>query len=834
MEGRYRYYFPNENQRALPIQSMKAATLMKVIFLEAKVPLTKTFTQKAGDLTKTPYPFVWEFSSHEESIASLNQFEVHLQAHAALGHCLLKGTIRKPLILESRAGSTDTNSQTEWAVLDLDGLPEHIDDTGVRTTVTLFLNALGLKDVSYVLQWSASYGIQNQKIRAHIFFMLDKPTAAPLLKQWLIHLNHSTPMLNAALTLTKTGNALSWPLDVSACQNDKLIYIAPPVLKGIKDPMPGGRIMLVKRKLDKLSITGNFSNEKNRELTEKRLSELREIDGLPKRKFKTRMHGSTEIVIKPDGCTITEMKTERGFVYFNLNGGDSWAYYHPENNPDFILNFKGEPAYLTKELLPDYWSDLAGQTVRVASNGLTYLAFCDRATSAYWRGTYDQALDILDLNIAKNETQLRHFALQHGMPLGDFIPEWDLSFDPHDSVRVDFTNRTINTFTLSPYMKAVAKKVTTIPRTIYKVIYNAVGSDQRIMDHFINWLAFILQERDRTRTAWVLHGTTGTGKGVLCTNILRPIFGPAHTASRRMEELNEQYNHFMRNSLLVFVDEVQTKALQNERGVMAKLKNFITEPLVTIRQMYSNATECRNYTNWIFNSNMADPVSIPAEDRRYNVGKYQPNKLVLTQKEVDELIPSELQAFHDYLLNFRLNKDQASTVIETDDRTTLISISESSVDTVSNALLKGNFEFFMDQLPAGVNYNSDFGAGKKLEDYKHVLRLLLQRTDPASGKCGIAREELRVLYDFVSGSMPTTPNKFTSLLKHHRIHIDKVWVDNKTVNGIKTVWKDRKNLPSHLTALTPQIGGSKGAKAPPALKGKRLVVPISTITKTKR
>ena len=73
------------------------------------------------------------------------------------------------------------------------------------------------------------------------------------------------------------------------------------------------------------------------------------------------------------------------------------------------------------------------------------------------------------------------------------------------------------------------------------------------------------------------HGTTATGKGVLMNNILRPLFGMAHTTVRRMEELNEQYNHFMQSTFIVFVDEVQTKVLNNEKGVMAKLKNFITE-----------------------------------------------------------------------------------------------------------------------------------------------------------------------------------------------------------------------------------------------------------------
>jgi len=791
---------------------------MRLIFLEAPVPLTKSFAMKAGELTKTPYPFCWEFTSHPETVSTLAQFEQNLKAHAAKGHCLLKGDIRKPLTKESRAGSTDPSAPTDWVVLDLDGLPELIDSTAIPTTVDIFLQHLGLKDVSYILQWSASYGIQNQKIRAHIFFLLDHPVAAPLVKQWLIHLNHATAMLRSAMHLTKTGNALSWPLDVSACQNDKLIYIAPPALSGIADPLPGGRISLVKRKHDKLSIAQNFNGEKNRALTDIRLAELRQIEGLPKRKFKSRMHGSTEIVLKPDMATITEMRTERGFVYFNLNGGDSWAYYHPETNPEYILNFKGEPAYLTKELLPDYYSDLANQAVRSDSSGITYLAFCDRATSAYWRGTYDPALDLLELNIARNETQLRHFALQHGMPLGDFIPEWDLTFDPHSSARVDHATHTINTFTPTQYMRTPPRPVKELPRTIARVLSHAVGGDQAVMDHMLNWLAFVLQQRDRTGTAWVLHGVEGTGKGILCNNILRPIFGRAHTAARRMEELNEPYNHFMKNALFVFVDEVQTKALQNEQGVMAKLKNFITEPYVPIRAMYANAAESRNYSNWIFNSNKPDPVSIPPGDRRHNVAKYQTQKLVITAREVDELIPTELQRFHDYLMAYPLDKVQAATVIDSTDRDTMISISESSVDTVSNAVLAGTFEFFIDQLPAGHNYTNGIDSNKKLEDYRHVLRLLLGRTDVKTGRCSVSREELRVMYDFVSGSMPQTPNKFTSLLKHHRIHIEKVWMDNHTVSGIKVTWADLANFGMYVAALTPVVGSAKPLRSAPPTK----------------
>ena len=770
--------------------------MSKLFFLEASVPLTKSFTMRAGELVKTPYPMTWEFTSHEHECADLKTLERLLVQHAAKGHCMIKGTLNKPLSKESRAGSTDSQAQTYLLCLDLDGLPEILETSSpggqvisTKLTLELFLAEMGLSDISYVVQWSASYGINDPRIRAHVAMYLDKMYAAPLLKQWLIQKNHEVPLLRNGMELTKTGNSIRWALDISACQNDKLIYIAPPVLKGIKDPMgKQPRIQYVKHKYDTLALDSVIaSTEQNKQKTHARINELRDTAGMTARKFNYKVVGGNEVMLKPDEAVITEMKTERGFTYFNFNNGDSWAYYHPEDNPRFIYNFKGEPTYLTQELLPDYWAQLTQQGAKSNSQGVHYLAFCDKKTGMYWRGTYDSTIDTLDIYPAKTETQLRDFCAQHGVLVGDFISEWDLVFDPHDNVRVDVSNRTVNRFRPSEYMKAVAKKTAKCPPTIYKVMHHALGGDTDITNHFINWIAYILQYRDRSKTAWVLHGTQGTGKGILTNNVLRPIFG-THTASRRMEELSEKYNHFMADSLLVFVDEVQIKALGNERGIMAKLKNFITEEFVPIRAMHANAIESRNFTNWIFMSNMTDPVMIDKGDRRFNVGKYQPTKLIITDQELTK-IEAELQAFHDFLLSYAVNTEFARQVIQSEDRDNMISVSEQAVDQVSGALIEGTFEFFLDQLPTDSAHQRNAMQNNRVDEYTNVLKVLMLRTKP-DGKCNVAREELRILYDYTVGNMPNSPNKFTSLLKHHRIHTKPVWVDSKTVHGVSVVWAD--------------------------------------------
>jgi len=796
---------------------------MRLFSLEARVPLTKRYSRdKTGNLIKTPYPMTWEFTSHEHHVTTLAELETVVRNQAKLGRCLIKGLLNRPLVTESRAGATSTNDPTEWICLDFDGLPEDVEIADKRSgkavktplTLDLILNLLGLGDVSYIVQWSASYGIVDKRIRCHVFMLLDKAYTAPLLKQWLIQLNHEVAALRNAMTLTKTGNSLHWPLDISACQNDKLIYVAKPELDGIPDPMGRDpRIKLVTRKHECFVLPSAVNSvTKNRELTIKRTDELRGETGLPKRKTVFKMVGPVEVLAKPDSCTVTEMKQERGFTYFNLNGGDSWAYYHPDTNPDFIYNFKGEPVYLTKELLPDYWEEITSAGTRTSSQGLLHLAFCDRKTSGYYRGTYDTTTDTLELFPAKNETQVRHFAKQVGMPLGDFIPEWDLVFAPHSDVRVDPQTKVVNLFTPSVYMRNKPKPVKNIPPTVYKVIFNAVGSDQATYDHFMNWLAFILQFREQTKTAWILHGTTGTGKGVMINHILRPLFGEPQVAMRRMEELNEPYNHYMRNALIVFVDEVQTKALNNERGAMARLKNFITEPVITIRQMYANGHEADNYTNWIFASNKPDPVAIDKEDRRFNVGKYQKNKLKITAFEIDQ-IDKELQNFHDWLMNYPCNQDAARAVLHTADRETMISVSESSVDSVASALLEGDMDFFIDHLPTDNSYESARDKRyERVEEYKAVLKRLLDRTDLATGKCNLGREELRTLFDYCCGNMPDSPNKFTSLLKHHRIHVVPLWVDNKTVRGLPITWVQLKKWQQFRDVLTPPARPIKRVK----------------------
>lgn len=757
---------------------------MDVFFLSADKPIVKSYELgPQNELIKHSYPFVYEVTSHEEHPKSLQDLAALMQKYAKLGRCMVKGKLQRSLVKESRKGSTDSEEKTDWICLDLDGIEGY-------QTVDLFLEAIGCGDTEYVVQWSSSMGIENKAgFRCHIFMRLDQPAHPQLLKYWLQDLN--LRVLDSQLELTKTGNSLRWPLDVTTCQNDKLLYIAPPHLgPGIKDPFPGNkRISYVKKKRQLLTLPYPIpTRDALRDRIDKKVQELRVINNLPKRKSsKYKFSGAVEYMVNPDSATITEMKTERGFVYFNLNGGDSWAYYHPEDNPNFIFNFKGEPTYKTEDLLPEYWARLQqnAATYQPNSQGLIYFAFRDFKTSNYFNGFYDTNNDKLELAMAKSESQLRQFMKQHGQSLGDFIPDWNLVWDPHSPNVVDPTKNELNTFQPSQYFLIQRlPHVTRVPPTIYKVIDHVLGHDPATIDHFLNWLACVVQFQNRTGTAWVWQGTQGTGKGVLFHQIITPLLGEVNVVSKRMEELESEFTGYMENKFIVFIDEIEAGKSLYHSKVTAKLKNLIVEPTISIRRMYTPAYMAPNYASMIFASNKPASVEIAPDDRRFNVGPYQSTPIQLTATEVDVDIPAELTDFYAFLKQYKADPDRARKPLISAARSTLIDISRTAIDTVSDALLSGNLEFFWEHLSTAKGQGLNPIQNMKYTPFRELVVDLVNTQDPK-----LTRDDLYTIMEWCVGGMPQSPHKFTALLKHHRIHLTQIWKNNRNVRGIDVNWQ---------------------------------------------
>lgn len=762
---------------------------MKVTFLEAEVPLTKTFEFKNGELTKIGHPRIMDYKSHEFEFETIEQLRDLIVEQGALGRCLLKGNLNRPLDWESRKGTTTPNEPTRLICLDLDGMK------GVTSPLQL-TKLVGMGDVDYIAQYSASSGVvPSRGLSCHIFIITDRDTAPALLKQYLMHWNLVTPEIAGDLNLTRTCCALRWPLDVTTCQNDKLIYIAPPLLgEGVVDSFKGERVSLVKRKKRFLTLPAPPSAELNKKEQELVLNTLRVAQGLasrPATQYKT--IAGTEYLSKPDKAAINGHRAERGFVYLNINGGDSWAYYHPESNPEFIYNFKGEPNYRTSELLPEYWAQVksaVNDAPKKDSQGNLYLGFSDFKTSTYWKGIFSEKTRALRIAQAKSPTQVRDFYKQHGQPVGDFVPIWDITYDPVNDWTVNVEDKQVNKYIPSPFSRRARETGHKFNPLTERILMHALGEDRVSFDHFVNWFAVIVQFNCMTQTAWVWHGIQGTGKGLFFNTIIRPILGVSNTCSKRMQEMDSDFNGFLENTQLLWIEEAEAGAFSNSAKMDANFKNYITEPDISVRHMHMMAYEVTNYLNIILSSNKDDPVMLDPTDRRYNVSPYQDQKIHvreggwLTSDQVAEM-KTHVPAWecYNYLMDYRADVERAASPLQNAAKALMTNINRLSVDVVVDAIRAGNLQFFLEQKP-GVPIEAILGLDKgPAAAYLGLLERLPKLEN-------ITRDELYIIFNYIVGVIPAAPGKFTALLKHHGIKdLKTIRRGDESFKGISVNWR---------------------------------------------
>lgn len=777
---------------------------MDVYFMGADVPLTKQFTISS----KTSYPNAYEFTSYKEQVNTIEEMYTYISDHASKGHCLLKGTLTRPLIKESRAGTTTPLTPTSWACIDIDGLAKGV-------SVEAILDLLpGFEGVDYVIQYSASHGVmgQSDKTKAHIFVLFDSPVNPALLKHMYTQLNVQIEALKLSLSLTKSQMALSYILDPTVAQNDKLIYIAPPKCTPASlDSMTAPRIQLVKRtkRYATFFVTSLIPPEALKSQLEARTNELRIASGLEPRKkyiYRTDSSSGMQYMSKPDKGIVTDHKLERGFTYLNLNGGDSFAYYHPEDNPTYLYNFKSEPNYKLSEICPEYYvmakahadaiKKAALQSPLTAMASATqnlYFVFRDMKSALYYNGIYSPVTETWNLARATSEKMLADFMVQYGQPEPDIIPIWDLVFDPQ-LPPLDIAQRKINLYTESPLMKqakalpapSAAQLATQSPlkfTTIEKVIWSVVGSDRATYEHFINWLAFIVQKKTRTQTAWLFQGVHGTGKGTMIHKILRPLLGEQNTAYLEMNQLEDKFNERMENSLLTFIDEMSIKDLENGSKILATLKTMITEPMLSIRKMRTASYLMNNYNNYVLCSNSSEQVTIEGTDRRYNVGLFQLQTIELSDDEVDVLIPNELLHFTHYLQHYPVNEAKARKVLENAARADIKDASLTSIDKISKNITEGDLEELHSYV---VDLNQaqgkTLGTAQMYRELMHNIVLSDWHT--------LSREELQLIFSHTVGDIPSSPAKFSRFCNHHNIKIVPVSRGSTMFRGVRVSWAD--------------------------------------------
>ena len=804
---------------------------MQVTFLEASngQRLSKHHSPTKGF---TPYPHVKNVTSHEENIlldaTGISMLEQLIRRHADRGHCLLKGDLKRQLDNESRAGKTNRVAYNNHLVLDIDGvtLPGHTNpktytDTDVSVLAKAVMRELPpeVQDCSFIAQASASLGLKGDKVSLHIFILLSHAMPAKAMKLWLQSCNFESKLFSSQLELSSNGHSLKYPLDVSVADNSKLIFIAPPTFEdGTYDPFGSSservvRVSGISETLDLAKLMNDISPEIVHQKSNEHKNRLRVLRGFNAKKERLTVatvdNKSEEILSNPDRMSIQITDdTNPPYIRCNVNGGDSNAYYFKLEDPTYMFNFKGEPIWSIEKADPDFYRSLFDhyQEEMAKEGRATFpVVLRDYYTDTHYNGVFDPNLNQFCEEFPLMpcaSSSIEGFMRSHGRSKPDFVPDAQVVFDPasnEPAVNLANVPYFVNMFRKTEYMldrayhdplsMGDAAKIAESCPLIYKLLTHILGGQSLEVEHFTNWLAYIFQTRKKAMTAWVLQGVPGTGKGIFYTKVLRPLFGSEHVPMRALQNIEEQFNLYMRQALFLVVDEFHmASANSGAMKIADKLKNAITENTMTIRAMRSNQGEMPNYTNFIFLTNRMDAVKIEEGDRRYNIAPRQEQKLEHVYPEVIEGIDdisSELPNFAALLRNYNVNKQLVRTPIANNAKAQMAQVTMSVMEEFFAAIRHGNLSFFIDILD--IELTNVLQGAEITTAQRFVKQWVAQSQWPLSV---IPMEHLRVVYGVLTDDR-LSQREFSKKAARCGISKERKRASKSTnaINGVVTAWK---------------------------------------------
>lgn len=816
----------------------------KLTFVQhVRNPLSKTYH---ADGKVSAFPGAKTLSSVEKEVPftaeGLQAKHRLMHLFAKKGFAVMKGPLTKILEKESRAGKSDRDAPTKTIVLDFDGIsipgyevPDQMDEEALKVISEMLVRHLPycFQQSSYIATASSSMGVKKNRLGLHIEFWLADEINPKALKHYLEHLNYTAPFFANQLRLTEKQAALSYRVDINLAENSRMIYIAPPVFE-LPDQNPfknnEDRIILVEKAEPTVNLTVELLQVKiewNKQEAKKRFEALHlAATGVKPQKAKTKTlqlgSGVTIVRTNPTAAYMTMVADYEEYVTFNVNEGNSAGYYVRKDEPEIVRNFKGEENFLFSEADNDTYQWFmeeylpAQEAAEKKSTGDTSplktvpFAYISRLEDTVKYGYYDkkknELIDMLPTSLGSKV--LEAWFEDRGAIMPERLPFVIETFAPMDERTIDIPNEFINTFRPNSIfwskkripeeakgadMDTIAKMKLIAP-TIYDLIQHMTCGGEEF-PYFVNWLAAVFQKREKLRTAWVIHGVQGTGKGSLTDAVLKPILDRA-VRTMNVKTLSEQFNAWLKDSLLVMVEEFKNSHAEHAGQMNNRLKEYITEYHIPIRVMRKDLIDVKNYANFIFFSNEHDAVYIEDSDRRFNVCPRQEITIMQRypdwKKRIEKDAPKELEAFVRFMMEFKVDMDAATTALDNDAKRKMQESSRRSQDSFVNALRTGNLDYFAEVLEMPMQLQ----GGEELNASKNALKVLIR--DHVEGEpMPVTNSELRSLYGALVGRTGSA-KKFGKMLTRLGLQTKKIYRHGIQSRGIEVLWKlnevDRQRL----------------------------------------
>ena len=168
------------------------------------------------------------------------------------------------------------------------------------------------------------------------------------------------------------------------------------------------------------------------------------------------------------------------------------------------------------------------------------------------------------------------------------------------------------------------------------------------------WIGHAVQRPEiKMNVAMVFYSPEeGTGKTMTANSVGR-MLGEHNVAKITLAQLREAYNSAYATKQLMIMNENSKSA--DSRALLEKLKTFITEQDVMVRQMHTNPFPAENHCNVILTMNHADSLPMSTHDRRFNIVQFTP--ALVREPEYAEEVWNWHRDNAEAMLHYYLNVD---------------------------------------------------------------------------------------------------------------------------------------------------------------------------------
>lgn len=808
--------------------------MTKLTFLEAAngKRIGKEFSATKAN---SSYPLVKTMNSFEYAPKTIQERYALIIEHAAKGHVMLRGDLTKLLAKESRRGFTDRDKPNTSLMLDVDGM--RLDNYTAPTSklrssqVELICERIiamlpvELQNSSYIGHASSSMGRSTSShVSVHIEFVLDAPISPKILKEYITHLNFACEPISEQLKLSATTTSVKSIMDPCVADNSHLIYIAPPLFKGVEDPFqsPEHRFCLVEKTHDVLYLTGPLSLMEEKSMAairNQRLDQLRKLNGQrayrPKKKDYVTKEGKVRVVINPDQFSLTVCSIDEEFVRFNGDSSTSFKYWAHLTSPHIIHCWNGDDSFeFQKADAEGYEAFISNYKTNIDKvTHETALVFRDIRTDTHYTMLYDtkedEILPGLEDDTYIYESSLGHiesWLSEYGQPLPDPIQSLHYVYNPMETVTVRHElNGLVNKYEAPKHVKKVRpldpefKGITYDPEgdsnmggtllkqlcpNAYKIMWHMTGSTEIEFEHFINWLAAAMDRKEPLQTVWIFSGTQGTGKGLFFNFILTPMIGESNVVSKKLSALEDNFNSFLADKLFVAVDEFHITDSKQDQRTFDDIKYMTGGDRVDVRAMYRESKNVRTYANFMFFSNHSDVARLEDGDRRHNVGFPQKMKIKeacpeLFSNDIDlkHLLSTEIADLYAYLHHFSYSYQAATTCIDNEAKRNMRVAGMGVHQKFCFALREGDLDYFIENINALTTTPTHLLNVKQVAD-----KVLTKWIDDAvnSLPTDVSVAEAHAMYLVLNPDSNSTSQKFASMLTRNDVPQER-----KRKNGLR-------------------------------------------------